>query len=249
MLKTIHRSLGVLLAAALALVAGCDRGPEGAGPAAPTPAHPAMTGPAAGSAAGPAMPLNHPPVGGPGAAEPSAPMPPDHPPIDTAPADEPPAAAAGGPVVVVGPLTLTAPPTWPRQSVAASPFAPLAAFTLPRADGDPEDGRLTVSQAAGGVDANIARWQGQFKENPPAQKEAREVAGMKVTVVRLAGTLSGGRGPMAAGADKPNSKLWGAVIEQPGGQLLFLKATGPAKTLDRWDGSFGEFLGAIRKSQ
>lgn len=249
MLDSIRSPRGVLLAAVLVLIAGCDRGPEGPGPAAPTPAHPAMTGPTGGSPPAAALPHNHPPVAGPGAVGPDAPMPPDHPPIDSAPVEEPAAAPAGGPTVVVNQLLLTAPSAWPRQTVAASPFAPLAAFTLPRAEGDPEDGRLTVSQAAGGVDANIARWQGQFKENPPAQKEAREAAGLKVTVVRLAGTLSGGRGPMAAGADKPNSKLWGAVIEQPGGQLLFLKATGPAKTMDRWDGSFGEFLGAIRKSQ
>jgi len=148
----------------------------------------------------------------------------------------------------VGPVTLTVPEGWVRKS--PRPFT-LAVFGLPRAEGDPEDGGVTVSMAGGGIEGNISRWQGQFKENPAAQRETLEVGGMKATTVRLTGTFGGGGGPMVkSGPEKPNSKMWGAIIELPGqSQQLFLKAIGPAKTLDRWDQSLTEFLKSVRKTQ
>ncbi len=54
---------------------------------------------------------------------------------------------------------------------------------------------------------------------------------------------------MGGGGDRPGWKLRGAVIEAPGAsELIFVKATGPAKTIDRWEKSFGEFLASLRKS-
>jgi len=212
----------------------------------PAPAHPAMTAPAGGKAPGGAMPPGHPAVPPAGA----VPAPGSPGPAPAAPAAAPVPVAPSTPEgreVVVGPLSLTAPEGWIRQGVTSQFLN--AQFQLPRAEGDPEDGRFTVSAAGGSVDANITRWQAQFKENPPVQSQPADIAGLKVTEARIAGTFAGGGGPVTGGGsgEKPGWKLWGAVIQVPGSeQLVFLKATGPAKTLDRWDGSFGEFLKTLK---
>src|SRR5206468_4473441 len=110
----------------------------------------------------------------------------------------------------VGPVALTAPEGWVEQP-AASGFV-IAAFSLPPAEGDPEGGRVTVSTAGGTTEANVARWQSQFKENPPAKTENVAPGGLKGVAVRIAGTLSSS-GPMAPpGPERPNYRLWGAVI-------------------------------------
>ena len=38
-----------------------------------------------------------------------------------------------------------------------------ATFKIPRAEGDPEDGEMSVSLAGGTVDQNVQRWSGQFE--------------------------------------------------------------------------------------
>jgi hypothetical protein len=148
--------------------------------------------------------------------------------------------------VRIGPLTLTAPEGWVRRA-PANEFVQ-AEFALPKAEGDAEDGRLTISSVGGSVEGNVVRWESQFKEKPKAQTEDSSVSGLKVVTVRLAGTLSGGGGPMAKGGpDKPNSKLWGAVVPLPTTNV-FIKATGPQKTMERWDQSFGTFLKSLKSS-
>jgi len=174
-------------------------------------------------------------------------MPPGHPPVGGAGAGSQGAGASQeGPEVRIGPLTLTAPEGWVRR--APSNTMVDAEFALPRVEGDPEDGRVTISRAGGTVEANIARWENQFAEKPKAATEDVNVSGLKAVTVRLAGTLGGG-GPMAKGGpDKPNSKMWGSVIPLPATNV-FIKATGPQKTMERWDQSFGTFLKSLKTGQ
>jgi hypothetical protein len=234
------RGLG---AAALAvfLAAGCADRPAdrlGGPSAAPPPAHPAMLARAGAGGPSPQHARGHP-------------LPPGHPTLPGAPPAEREGTggAGAGREVEIDPLVLTAPEAWVRRT-PSSGFV-RAEFALARVEGDPEDARMTISTAGGAVDANIARWQAQFKENPPARTETTEVGGLRVVVVRLAGTLSGGGGPMvSAGPEKPNSRMWGAVVEMPGQeQKLFLKATGPAKTMERWEESCLSFLRTLRHVQ
>lgn len=60
-----------------------------------------------------------------------------------------------------GALQLPLPVAWkkgtPRSRIVEHEF------TLPKAEGDQEDGRLTIMSAGGGVEANIARWEAQFQ--------------------------------------------------------------------------------------
>ncbi len=187
-----------------------------------------------------ALPAGHPPVPAPSSAAPTKAAETAAP----APAASSPAATGGsGREVQIGPLKLTAPEGW--VVLPANPqFGGLAAFGLPRAEGDAEDARLTVSTVAGDLAQNLSRWQGQFKESPPVAPVIVDVAGMQVVTVRLAGTLTS----MSGGAPKPNSKMWGAVLELPGQpQKVYLKATGPAKSMDKWDGSFTAFLKSLKR--
>ncbi len=82
----------------------------------------------------------------------------------------------------------------------------------------------------GGIDANIARWLGQFAEGGDKVKpviETADVKGTKVTRVRVAsGTFSSG---MPGGPTTPmtNYGMYGAILESPQGDV-FIKLTGPA---------------------
>ncbi|MDP7048286.1 MAG: hypothetical protein QF721_02430, partial [Verrucomicrobiota bacterium] len=83
--------------------------------------------------------------------------------------------------------------------------------------------------AAGGVQANVQRWLGQFKE--PANKLKAKIGdetidGTKVTYVTAEGTFM--KGPPFGGnkVPVPNSGLLGAIIDGKQG-AVFIKTTGP----------------------
>lgn len=121
---------------------------------------------------------------------------------------------------------------------------------LPRADGDSEDGELSIAVALGSVEANVKRWSDQFAEKPAPTVSERNVGDIKVTVAELEGSFSAG-GPMmkAAGGPRPGTKLLGAIVSVPGAQqLIFFKAWGPRATMERWKPSFEQLIGSLRKS-
>ena len=81
----------------------------------------------------------------------------------------------------------------------------------------------------GGVDGNIARWLGQFKEDKDTIKpviEAADVKGTKVTRVRVAsGTFNSGM-PGQSTTPMTGYGMYGAILESPQGDV-FIKMTGP----------------------
>ena len=92
-------------------------------------------------------------------------------------------------------ITLTAPEGWGRKPTSSGFL--LAEFTLPRADGDDWDGRLTVSSAGGDIEANIDRWRGQFGGKPSNETRRKiEADGLEIAIVDLSGDYSDQRGPM-----------------------------------------------------
>ena len=83
--------------------------------------------------------------------------------------------------------------------------------------------------AAGGVQANVQRWLGQFKE--PTDKLKAKISdetidGTKVTYVTAEGTFM--KGPPFGGSKVPvpESGLLGAIIDGKQG-AVFIKTTGP----------------------
>jgi hypothetical protein len=132
-------------------------------------------------------------------------------------------------VVELEAITLTAPADWTRTAPASTLVA--AEFVLPRAAGDNEDGRITVSSAGGGVNANIDRWKGQFAPlRREAMPEVADVAGFTVTLVDYSGDFDNRRGPFAPPDLRPNYRMISAIIPVDAA-LYFVKATGPENTM------------------
>ena len=141
-------------------------------------------------------------------------------------------------------LLLQAPESWTRKAPAVDFI--LAEFALPRAEGDPADGRLTVSSAGGTVDANIDRWRQQFGDKPEKQsREKLEVSGMPVTLVDFSGTFRDQRGPFAPAIESPHYRMLAAIIDAQG-QLFFIKCYGPAKTMAARAEQFRQFVRSLK---
>jgi hypothetical protein len=133
--------------------------------------------------------------------------------------------------VNLGKYVLTASKAWTRKQPKIDII--LAEFSLPRAEGDPADGRLTVTVAGGSVAENIDRWRKQFGDKPEKESQDKiDVSGVPITLVDFSGTYQGGAMPgmMAAAAELPHYRMLGAIFDLDG-QLHFLKCYGPAKTI------------------
>jgi hypothetical protein len=161
----------------------------------------------------------------------------------TAPA---PAKPGGGPSEVMW----DAPAGW-EAAQNPSPMRK-ATYKIKRADGDPEDAEMSVSQAGGSVEMNIKRWVSQFEQQPGAEprRVERPVGDLKVTVVEIQGTFSGSGMPgMPAASPKPGWALLGAIVELPGGPgapTWFFKLTGPQKTVSAAKSDFDKLVNSLR---
>jgi len=87
----------------------------------------------------------------------------------------------------------------------------------------------------GSVQANIDRWEGQFKtpDGKPAPAKVTKITihGLPVTTIDVSGEYSGMAGPTATAPVRVSGyRLLGAIVESPGGNV-FIKFTGPAKTM------------------
>lgn len=131
------------------------------------------------------------------------------------------------------------PRAW-REVSGRSPLR-LGTFVLERAEGDAADAEISVVVAKGSEEANVERWRNQFEEKPEASMASREAGGLRITVAEMEGTFLG------AGTPAPGTRLWCAIVRVPGrSDLVFFKAWGPSKTMERWRTSFDEFLASIR---
>ena len=102
----------------------------------------------------------------------------------------------------------------------------------------------------GGVDANVERWKGQFQgpdgKTAPATVATRKAGGLNLTTIETAGAYSGLGGPMARSRGAvPGYRLLGAIVEGPGGNV-FIKFTGPAKTIAANRQKFEQLLASFQ---
>jgi hypothetical protein len=144
----------------------------------------------------------------------------------------------------------TAPSGW--SSEGARPMR-AATYRIAPAPGDPvgaECGVYFFGPGQGGsVDANIERWKGQF-QGPDgrvshAKVAARKTGGLTVTTIETAGAYSGLGGAAASShGGVPGYRLLGAIVEGPGGNV-FVKFTGPAKTIAANEQKFGQLLASF----
>lgn len=153
----------------------------------------------------------------------------------TAPATQPapiggPAAPAAGEsrVATFGEFKAPKPATWLWQPTQGRQFV-IAEYIVPGRDGA-DQARITVSQAGGTLNSNIARWVGQFRSSSgePVEPalETVQAAGMKITLVEIAGEYAG-----MSGAYTPDQLFMTAVLPtEP--QQTFIKFVGPSKTVE-----------------
>ena len=145
------------------------------------------------------------------------------------------AAAAAALGILLG-MVFDAPKEW--KEVPKGTFSMrLAEYTLPRADGDPEDATITLhhfgTNMGGSVDANVQRWLGQFnpKDGEPAIEKPKDGDKPKITWVDVAGTYVAETRPGSGQRlNKPGWRMIAAVVEAEDG-YYFVKAVGPKATI------------------
>jgi hypothetical protein len=151
-------------------------------------------------------------------------------------------------------LRWTAPAAW-KSEAARSMRA--ATYTIAPATGDTTGAECVVyffgAGQGGSVDANIDRWKGQFTgadgRAAKAQVAKRTIHGVTMTTIDTSGAYAGMGGPMAAAqAPAAGYRLLGAIVEGPGGNL-FVKFTGPEKTIAANQQMFEQLLASFQKEQ
>lgn len=175
----------------------------------------------------------------------------------------PPAAAPKGPPREITPtgkrraekaeeLAFEVPEEWETQKVG-SPMRK-AQFVVPGPGGDGEMVVFRFAGGAGGKDANIARWKGQFQA--PEGKTVDDITkqrdfdanGLKVTMVDITGHYKAPDRPGSSTmVDEPDYRMLAAIVEGSG-DAFFFKLLGPGKTVDLWAQSFEDGLKAAQKS-
>ena len=151
-------------------------------------------------------------------------------------------------------LKWTAPDGWKSQG--PRPMR-AATYMVPPAAGDSESAECAVyffgAGQGGSIEANLDRWKGQMLgpsgQPADAKVEKRTINGFPVTTIASAGEYTGMGGPMAASKSKQSGyRLLGAIVEGPGGNV-FLKFTGPAKTVTASQPKFELLLKSFQKEK
>lgn len=130
-----------------------------------------------------------------------------------------------------------------------------ATYPVAPAPGDKEGGECAVyffgAGQGGTVQANVDRWQSQFTApggKPASAKVAKStVHGLPVTTIDVSGAYSGMGGPTGSAPAAAGYRLLGAIIEGPGGNV-FIKFTGPAKTMAANQPRFQQLLDSFEKT-
>jgi hypothetical protein len=140
----------------------------------------------------------------------------------------------------------TMPPAWKAE--AQRPMR-LATYTI--APGGECGVYYFGSGLGGSVDANLDRWIGQFlqadgKSSKAAAKIVKlTIHGWPVKTVDISGAYTGMGGPTAQeGPATTGYRLLGAIVEGPQGSL-FVKFTGPEKTVAANQAAFDKMLGSF----
>jgi hypothetical protein len=158
--------------------------------------------------------------------------------IDPSPNSQQAAGAAGS-------IDFDLPKAWQSQTPTSTMRLAQAAIQGP---GGPADLAVFFFGPGGGgpVDANIDRWVGQMEGATKPTSETFETNGYKVTWVDVKGTLKPSGMGMGPSTPVSNARLYGAVVEGPGGPWFF-KAQGPDSTLGPQRDAFVALLKSVRK--
>lgn len=147
-------------------------------------------------------------------------------------------------------LAFAVPSEWVTEP-ASSPMR-VAQFVVPGPGGDGEMVVFRFAGGAGGIEANVARWKGQFV--PPEGKtiddltttSSFEAGTLKVTLVDITGHYKAPERPGSPNmVDEPDQRMIAAIVEGSGDPFFF-KLLGPSKTLELWAKPFEQGLRAAK---
>lgn len=185
-------------------------------------------------------------------------LPDGHPPITGGSVAQPPSTTGSGTAdtgaaAPAGAIRWEVPESWQSQPPASQMRK--AQYVMPAVEGDPESGLCVVTLlagGAGGVDANVARWVAQFKKADggplgadDVKREDREVRGLKVTRVEMAGRFTDAMTGRTT-TTTTDFRLLGAIVVAPDG-LWFFKATGPDATMQSHSAAFDKLLESLTR--
>ncbi len=132
-------------------------------------------------------------------------------------------------------------------------------FSIAAAEGDDTAGRMTIMPSGGGVEANIARWVGQFKTSDgkplgdDAKKiEEKQIGKLKIHLVDLTGDFQDSlRGPFGPKVNRPGYRMLAAIIplsvhpQGKGGGTWFVKLYGPQATVKAAEKEFAAMIEGV----
>ncbi len=227
----MNRSILILPALLLSL---CACGNRDAAPAAATTAE-ASTAPQAAAATPQApVPQAPEPAGTPGAISSHGAV------VDPTPNSQ----QAAGAAAAAGSIDFDLPKAWHSQTPKTNMRTTQAA--VPGPGGDADFAVFYFGPGQGGTaDANIDRWVGQMDGATKPTPEVFETHGFKVTWVDVKGTLKPSQMGMTNSTPISNARLYGAVVEGPGGPWFF-KTQGPESTLAPQRDAFVGLLKSVR---
>ena len=113
---------------------------------------------------------------------------------------------------------------------------------------------VDTAQGGGGVDANIDRWIGQFKQadgsssKDAARRSTQTVHGMTVHLVDVAGSYDAGAAMMGNAPAGGEQRMLGAIVEAPTG-LFFFKLLGDPETIASQESAFSTFVQSMKPGQ
>ena len=156
--------------------------------------------------------------------------------------------AEKGKTIELGEFKVNAPAEWKQQQPKSQILS--HEFSAPAAEEDKTDGRLTVMQAGGSIEANIDRWYGQFtqpdggdtKERAKVKKQV--IAGQDVHVVDISGTYKDQAGPFAPAVERPKYRMLAAIVATDKGNF-FLKFYGPERTMAKHEKAFTQMIDSL----
>jgi hypothetical protein len=140
-----------------------------------------------------------------------------------------------------GALNFKAPGEWTKVQPRVNFIE--AEFSIPKIDGDPKNGRLTIMGAGGSIQANIDRWYTQFTQpdggatSEVAKVSETTVNEMTVHMVDITGTYMDTTGgpfnPNAKKVERENYRMVAAIIETADNGNYFVKMYGPQDTMEK----------------
>ena len=152
-------------------------------------------------------------------------------------------------------LKWTPPTGWKIDNVA-KPMR-VATYMISPVAGDTRSAECVVyffgSGQGGSVEANLDRWKRQMLgpggKTADGKIEKRTIHGLPLTTIDTSGDYTGMGGPMASSKSvQSNYRLLGAIVEGPGGNV-FIKFTGPAKTIAASQAEFEQLLDSFEKEK